>query len=51
MLFARYGFWKLSISLKPSTLAHPLAISEYPLKSQYIWKQNITEAKTRYSPL
>ena len=31
---ARYGLLKFSIRLMPSSLALPIAMSEYPLKSQ-----------------
>ena len=35
--FEKYGVLKLVISLKPSNLPSPIAMSEYPEKSQYIW--------------
>ena len=34
--FEKYGVLKLVISLKPSSLPSPIAMSEYPEKSQYI---------------
>ena len=37
---AWYGLLKLSIKLKPNTWAAPIAMSEYPEKSQYIWYEN-----------
>ena len=36
MLLEKYGKLKFLIKLMPNKRAHPIAMSEYPEKSQYI---------------
>ena len=48
---ARYGRLKLFIKLKPRHFAVPIAMREYPPKSQKTWNEKKMDAKSRLVPL